>query len=146
MNVMRSSAGADVIAIGFQPGDMLLESIREAIRSEGVENGAVISGVGTLKTCQMHYVEDTEFPPTDRFFTIEKPLELLSVSGLIADGEPHLHVVVSCGEDEVYGGHLEDNSEVLYLAEVAIQVFNDLKLTRRVDEARRIKLLGPKRG
>jgi predicted DNA-binding protein with PD1-like motif len=144
MNVMCSDKATQVVAIGLQPGDMLLESVRKAAEERHIVNGAVISGVGTLKTCRMHYVQDTEFPPTDRFFTLEKPLELLSVSGLIADGEPHLHIVVSRGEDEVYAGHLEDNSEVLYLAEVAILVFNDIQMARHVDELRGIKLLGPK--
>jgi predicted DNA-binding protein with PD1-like motif len=120
---------------------MLLESFRDAIAERGIHNGAVVSGIGTLKTCRMHYVTHTEFPPADRIFTISRPLELLSVSGIIADGEPHLHIVVSCGENEVWGGHLEDGSEVLYLAEFAVMVFNDLRLRRRPDAARKIKLL-----
>jgi hypothetical protein len=73
-----------------------------------------------------------------------KPLELLSVNGIIADGEPHLHVVVSSGRDEVYAGHLEEKSEVAYLAEIAILKSNDLNLIRRLDEQRKIKLLGKK--
>ncbi|HUT25468.1 MAG TPA: PPC domain-containing DNA-binding protein [Sumerlaeia bacterium] len=144
MNVMKSAAPTRTVVIGLQPGEMLLESIRDAARAHGIENGAVASGIGTLKTCRMHYIEHTDFPPSDRFYTLEKPLELLSVSGVIADGEPHLHIVVSCGEGEVYAGHLEDGSEVLYLAEIVIQVFNDLKLTRRLDPERGIRLLGSK--
>ncbi|GAH95034.1 unnamed protein product, partial [marine sediment metagenome] len=61
----------------------------------------------------------------------------------IADGEPHLHVVVSYADEETYSGHLEDSSEVLYLAEIAILVFNDLKMARHLDEQSRIRLLGP---
>jgi predicted DNA-binding protein with PD1-like motif len=141
MEIMPYSGKTELVAIGFQPGELLLESIREAIQTQGIRNGAVVSGIGTLKTCQMHYVEHTGFPPRDHFFTLNKPLELLSVSGLIADGEPHLHIVVSCGEDEVYGGHLEPGSEVLYLAEIAILVFNDLPLERQLDTERKVKLL-----
>ena len=98
-------------------------------------------GIGTLKTCRMHYIEHTGFPPQNRFVTLNKPLELLSVSGLIADGEPHLHITVSCGQEEVYGGHLEEGSQVLYLAEVAILVFNECRMVRQADEERKIKLL-----
>ena len=133
-----------VVTVGIVPGEMLLESIRDAVRDHDIQNGAVVSGIGTLKTCQLHYIKDTAFPPTDIFHTLEKPLELLSVSGIIADGEPHLHVVVSCGEDEVFAGHLEPNSEVLYLAEIAIQKFNALRLTRNVEPERKVKLLGSK--
>jgi predicted DNA-binding protein with PD1-like motif len=89
----------------------------------------------------MHYIIHSRFPAEDKRFTLTKPLELLSVSGLIADGEPHLHITLSCGENEVYGGHLEEGSEVLYLAEIGILVFNELKMERKMDDQAKVKLL-----
>jgi predicted DNA-binding protein with PD1-like motif len=130
MKILPYSGPSTLITIGFAPGEMLLESIREAIKDQEIINGAVISGIGTLKTCHLHYVDHTGFPPKDIFYKLEKPLELLNVSGLIADGEPHLHIMVSCRDNETYGGHLENKSEVLYLAEIAILVFNDHHMTR----------------
>ena len=144
MNVISNTGATELIAIGIQPGEMLLETITEACRRKDIRNGAVVSGIGTLKTCHMHYIEHTDFPPKDCFFRLAKPLELLSVSGLIADGEPHLHIVVSCGWEEVYAGHLEPGSEVAYLAEIAILKCNDLAMVRHLDAERRIKLLAKK--
>jgi predicted DNA-binding protein with PD1-like motif len=144
MKSMRHAGAMEVVVLALGPGEMLLESIRQAIAKEGIRNAAVVSGVGTLKTCRMHYIRHTDFPPADEFFTLAKPLELLSVSGVIADGQPHLHVVVSHADREVYAGHLEDGSEVAYLAELAILVFNDLALARRPDPTRKVNLLGPK--
>ena len=51
---------------------------------------------------------------------------------------------VSCGKEEVYAGHLEDNCEVLSLAEIAVLKYNDLDLARQADSEYGIKLLGPK--
>ena len=144
MNVISSDASTELIAVGIQPGEMLLESIRQAVKDKDVQNGVVVSGVGTLKNLHMHYITHTDFPPTDEFVNIERPLELLSVSGIIADGEPHLHVVVSCKTEGVWAGHLEDNSEVAYLAEIAILKCNELNLARHLDGERKVKLLGPK--
>lgn len=144
MNVMSSDAPTELLAVGIQPGETLLESIQQAVRENDVQNGVVVSGVGTLKNLHMHYITHADFPPTDEFVNVERPLELLSVSGLIADGEPHLHVVVSCKTEGVWAGHLEDKSEVLYLAEVAILKCNDLTLARHLDGERKVKLLGPK--
>ena len=141
MNVMPYSGSIELVTIGFQPGEMLLESIQKAIDDYHIQNGAVISGIGTLKTCRMHYVTHTGFPPTDRIFTINKPLELLSINGLIADSKPHLHIIVSYGEEETYGGHLEEGCEVLYLTEIAIMVFNEHRMFRRLDDKRKISLL-----
>ena len=144
MNVMPYAGPMEMVVLGIQPGEMLLESIQRAIEQQNVRNGVVVSGIGTLKNFHMHYITHTDFPPADEFVNIEGPLELLSASGVIADGEPHLHVVVSCGRDEVYAGHLEPNSEVAYLAEIAILKCNDLAMARHLDEQRRLKLLGPK--
>lgn len=146
MKTMQHDGAIEVVIIALEPGELLLESIREAVRARGIANGAVVSGIGTLKTCRMHYIDHVGFPPTDTIFSLEKPLELLSISGLIADGEPHLHIVVSCGSNEVYAGHLEEASEVAYLAEIAVIAFNDLAMARYLDPQRRIRLLGPKEG
>lgn len=144
MTTLQHKGPMEIIAIGLEPGEMLLESIKEAIEKHDIQNGVVVSGIGTLKTCQLHHITHTNFPSTNEYYTIEEPLELVSVSGAIADGEPHLHVVVSYKDEKVYSGHLEDDSEVLYLAEIVILKFNDLKMARHLDEDRAVKLLGPK--
>lgn len=141
MKVQQYNGPTRLVTIGLGAGDLLLESIREAIEAQKIANGAVVSGIGTLKTCRLHYVDHTGFPPRDVFYRLEKPLELLSVSGLIADGDPHLHVAVSCRDEVAYGGHLEDESEVLYLAEIAILVFDDHRLRRVKDPKWGIPLL-----
>jgi uncharacterized protein len=146
VKTMQHSGATEVVIIALEPGELLLESIREAVRRCGIKSGAVVSGIGTLKTCRMHYIDHVAFPPADTIFSLEKPLELLSINGLIADGEPHLHIVVSCGSNEVYAGHLEEASEVAYLAEIAVLAFSDLAMARHLDPERRIRLLGPKEG
>ena len=144
MKTAQYAGPMELVTIGIRPGEMLLETIRQAIARHEIRTGVVVSGVGTLKTCRMHYVTHTRFPPTDEFYTLQEPLELLSVSGIIAEGEPHLHVVVSCKQEGVWGGHLEPGSEVLYLAEIAILKLTRLELTRTEDPEFKTKVLGPK--
>lgn len=134
----------DVIAVGIRPGEMLLESIEAAIQAHDIQNGVVVSGIATLKVAQMHHIVHDHFPPEDRFFAIEKPLEVSNISGIIADGTPHLHMTVGYRDEWSIAGHLEPGSEVLYLAEVVILKFNGLALERHRDEERRINLLGSK--
>jgi hypothetical protein len=144
MNIMAYQGAAEVIVVALGPDELLLESIIEAIKSHDIRNGVVVSGIGTLKTCRMHYIKHTDFPPEDAIFMLEEPLELLSVSGAIADGEPHLHGVVSYADEEARGGHIEPGCRVAYLAEIVIHKFNELRMERRRDPERKIKLLGPK--
>ncbi len=144
MNVMTYQGQVEIITIGLGPSEMLLESIEEAIKKHGIRNGVVVSGIGTLKTCRMHYIIHTDFPPEDAIFALEQPLELLSVSGIIADGEPHLHGVVSCADKEAQGGHIEHGCEVAYLVEIVIYRFDALEMKRHFDVERGIRLLGAK--
>jgi predicted DNA-binding protein with PD1-like motif len=92
----------------------------------------------------MHYILHTDFPPQDAIFTLEEPLELLSISGIIADGEPHLHGIVSRADEGAHGGHIEPGCEVAYLAEIMIHKYPDLHLERHPEPQSKIKLLGPK--
>lgn len=145
MNVMTCQGQIETIVVGLGPGDLLLECVDKVVREQDIQNGVVVSGIGTLKTCRMHYIKHTDFPPEDAIFMLEKPMELLSVSGVIADGEPHLHGVVSYADNEAQGGHIEPGCEVAYLAELVIHKFNGIAMTRHFDSDRKIKLLGLKK-
>lgn len=134
----------EVIVVGIAPGEMLLETIEAAIREHDVQNGAVVSGIGTLKITSMHHIQHERFPPENRYFTIEKPLEVSNISGIVADGKAHLHITVGYRDEWALAGHLEPGSEVLYLAEVVMLKFNGLQLDRHYDDVREISLLGPK--
>ncbi len=123
----------EVYRLILDPGDFLLESIQELIKRENIKDGAVLSGIGTLSECQMHWVTTTGFPSVQKKEIIRKPLELLSVQGIIADGKPHLHVSVSDTSHAV-GGHLEEGSKVLYLVEMVIVSYEGTPLTRRPNE------------
>ena len=46
-------------------------------------------------------------------------IEIVSISGVIASGQPHLHISLS-QHDQAFGGHLEPGSIVLTLAEIVI--------------------------
>jgi len=143
MRDLDYSGPTQLVVLSFDPGELLLEGIREGIRRYDIQNGIVISGIGTLKTCRMHYVNHTGFPPEDVFYQLDKPLELVSVSGIIANGEPHLHITVGCRQEGVWAGHLEDGSEVLYLAEIAILKCNGMRMVREKDPRWGIRLLKP---
>lgn len=134
----------EVIAVGIAPGELLLESVEKAVAEHEIINGAVVSGIGTLSYAHMHHIQHDRFPPEDRMFTIEKPLEVSSISGIIADGKPHLHMTVGYRDEWSVAGHVEPGCVVLYLAELVILKFNDLTLDRHYDAERKISLLGDK--
>jgi len=101
-------------------GDYLLENIENFVKSENISNAAVVSGIGTLDKCVMHMVMTTGLPPVNHFEKWDdKPLEIASIDGIIANGSPHLHMVIS-DHKHAYAGHLEHGCRILYLCEIVI--------------------------
>ncbi len=144
MKTMAYSGNIDVVVANLEPGEPLLESIREIIKKHGIRNGVLVSGVATLKRSHMHFIEGTDYPPDNTFYVVEKPLEVASISGIIAEGQPHLHMVIGHRDEKAWAGHVEDDCIVAYLAELCILKFNGLEMARHWDEERQLGSLGPK--
>ena len=61
-------------------------------------------------------------------------MEILSVNGIIAAGEPHLHMTLSSPEGGAFGGHLEKGCKVLYRAELTLAKFSGTPLARKPNQ------------
>ena len=115
--------GTKLHILRLDTGDDLLGCVNELIENEKIKNGAVISGIGTFDHCVMHMVMTTSFPVVEHFEKWDdKPLELSSVDGLIVDGKPHLHMVVSDYKN-AYSGNVEPGCRILYLGELLIMEY-----------------------
>lgn len=119
-----------VFVLRLDPGEYIVESLQDLIAREKIQNGVVVSGIGTFSDCILHMVTTTGLPPKEYFAEWkDKALELASIQGVIADAKPHLHAVISDRKKAV-AGHLEEKTKVLYLAELVILEFKGLDLTR----------------
>lgn len=122
------------IVLRLDQGDDVLDCVTRTIQENQVKDGYVASGIGTLDECVLHMVMTTGYPPVEFFARWhDKPLEVASISGIIADGFPHLHTVIS-DHEKAYAGHLEQGCRILYLGEVVIQEVLNQPLTRRINE------------
>jgi hypothetical protein len=134
MKSFNNGKFGNVHVLRLDKGDYLLESIEELIKEQKIKNAVVLSGIGTLDYCVLHMVMTTGFPPVEHFERWEdKPLELASIDGIIADGVPHLHTVVS-DHQYSYAGHLEPGCRVLYLAEIVIAEIDGFDFKRVKNE------------
>ncbi len=130
MESFAANSSGKVHVLRLDPGDPLLESIQRLIHEQGIKDAYVGSAIGTLDYCVMHVVMTTGYPPVEYFARWEdQPLELSSIDGIIADGVPHLHMVVS-DHERAYSGHLEEGCRVLYLAEIIIVELDQANLKR----------------
>lgn len=132
---METFPTEDGVVVRIDTGEQVLESIREACADHDVHTGAVITAIGTLRNLHVHYLHtsDLDEPERNTFLEFDGAWEVSGVQGMIADGEPHLHVTAYDGERTI-AGHLEDGNEVNALFEVYVKRIDELRLTRAPNE------------
>jgi predicted DNA-binding protein with PD1-like motif len=122
-----------VLIMNLKRGDLLLESIEKGLSEAGIKNAIITSAIGSLQKAVFHRVTGMEREPVDEFVTVEKPLELASLQGVVVDGQPHFHMVISDLET-TYTGHLEYGTTVLYLSEITLLELKGVNLHRVKNE------------
>lgn len=108
-----------MLYVRLDPDEDVLLSLRAAVREHGIRNGAFLGGVGSLKRYHFHVVETTNMPPGNVFVRGEGPFDILTVTGLVVDGEVHAHVAFS-NTEVAMGGHLEEGCVVLTFCVVGL--------------------------
>ena len=129
MEWFRGATCEEIIALRLDYDDDVLECVEAVAREADIKAGAVVSGIGTLKTARLHWITTTGFPSVDEFRDFEGPYEIASISGIIANHKPHLHTCISDLQN-TYAGHLEPGCKVMYLAELVIVKFGNMALDR----------------
>ncbi|HTS25008.1 MAG TPA: PPC domain-containing DNA-binding protein [Bryobacteraceae bacterium] len=113
---------------------LLLESIADVIHQKDIQDGEVLVTAGSVQECTFHYVSSTAMKPKNAYKTVKGPYEILNAGGIIAAGEPHIHITLSSLGKDTTGGHLEKGCRVLYLAEVTILKYSGPPLLRKVNQ------------
>jgi hypothetical protein len=124
----------EVYRVSLDRGALLLESIDEVIKAKGILDGQVIISSGSTQECTYHFVASTALKAQNEYRTVKGPSEILSGGGIIADGEPHIHIALSNPDKGVYGGHLEKGCRVLYLAEFTVFRYAGPPLIRKSNQ------------
>ena len=120
--------------VTFRRGDDIIEELRALFKKEGIESALITSGIGSLDVCKLHTITNTGLPPQERYFSLEGPIEVGSLQGSVAGGEPHIHVVVhDVAQDKIYVGHLEPGSRCCFRLELGLTVLDEVKTKRVVD-------------
>ena len=128
----------EILQFRAKENEDLLEVINKAVLENEIHSAIIISGIGALSkaVCRNLKWFPKEYPVRDKdriFYQIEKPLELLALSGWIArkpNGEPevHAHFTVSTVEGEKvqsFGGHLTTGTITGIKVVVALAILDE---------------------
>jgi predicted DNA-binding protein with PD1-like motif len=112
------------------PGEDVLESIKRFVQDADIRHAVVLGGYGTLAAYHLHWVAHNRIPTENLFRRGEDGIEILSMNGLVVDGEPHIHVALST-PDGAFGGHLEPGCFAYVLCEVFFAEVEGVPLSRQ---------------
>ncbi|MDQ4100326.1 MAG: DNA-binding protein [Chloroflexota bacterium] len=108
-----------ILLLRFNPGDDVLLALRQAVADNGIRNGAILAGIGSLTSYHFHVVSSTDLPPENAFVQGEGAYDILNINGYVFDGRVHAHITFSDTEIAM-GGHLEEGCRVLTFAIITI--------------------------
>jgi len=128
-----------VHAIRLKPGQEIKSSILKYCADHSLDAIFVITCVGSLSRVHLRYA----YPEGDVFHEntwsrgarVEKPMEILSMVGTIADKGASCHLHVSLGDDagRTIGGHLIGDAIVATTAEIVLGQCEALSFKREHD-------------
>jgi predicted DNA-binding protein with PD1-like motif len=116
------------MVVRLNNGEDILLSLREAVAQHGIKHALILGAMGSVTSYHVHVVENAAMPPSDVFLKDEKPLDILSLNGVVMDGRVHAHISLY-GVDFPVGGHLEEGCRVHTFCQVWLVTAPDADLT-----------------
>jgi predicted DNA-binding protein with PD1-like motif len=117
------------IAFRLMPGADLKQSLIDYCVKQNVDAACVVSCVGSLQCAKIRFAdrdEATEF---------QQKLEIVSLVGTASQHGCHLHISVSDGGGQVFGGHLMPGSLIYTTAEIVLGIIPNVVFKRELDES-----------
>lgn len=108
-----------LVLVRLNPGDDILLSLKEVVKTEGIKNALILEGAGSVTSHHYHVVASSVNPPKEIFVKAETPADIVDVNGMILESRVHAHITFS-NDKVAYGGHLEEGVRVLTFSTIAI--------------------------
>ena len=128
-----------VVALRLRPGTDVLLGLEEACKRAGINNGVILSAIGSLDGVQF-------CNPVEH---LTGPIELTSASGIICHDDAgntnlHVHISLSDRHGNAHGGHLVEGTKVLLTVDVILAEIEGLVMGRKFDQELEVPLFAPR--
>ncbi|HEY7510881.1 MAG TPA: PPC domain-containing DNA-binding protein [Vicinamibacteria bacterium] len=122
-----------MVMIRLRNGTDVLDGLNQGIAEQKVRNAVIVGGFGSVIRYHVHVVGTQDLPTRDVFTKVDRPQDVLNVSGYVIDGRLHPHMTLA-DEKVAAGGHVEPGTEVLTFLNVALAVLPDDASLARFDD------------
>ena len=126
-----------IVVIRLKYKANLLDGMNKIVKQQHIQNGVILSAVGSLRGYEIHTVSNRDMPSQDTFVkNPAQPADLVSMNGYVINGRIHAHMTIAT-PDRVIAGHVEEGNEVFTFAIITIGVMNGTNLDKIDDKTYR---------
>ncbi len=126
-----------IVVIRLKNKANLLDGMNAVIKQQHIENGVILSAIGSLRGYEVHAISNRNLPTQDTFIkNPTQPADLVGMNGYVINGRIHAHMTLAT-PDKVIAGHVEAGNEVYTYAIVTIGVMNGTNLDKIDDKTYR---------
>ena len=153
-DAMETAVGglSRVLAIRLKPGTDVLLGLEEACKANGINNGVILSAIGSLR--DPHFCDVVELPTKAGYgygetLHLTGPIELSNASGIICHDDEgntnlHVHMTLTDRHGNAHGGHLVEGTKVLLTVDVIIGEISGIVMGRKFDNELEVPLFAPR--
>ena len=153
-DTMETAVGglSRILAVRLKPGTDVLLGLEEACKANGINNGVILSAIGSLR--DPHFCDVVELPTKAGYgygetLHLTGPIELTSAAGIICHDDEgntnlHVHVGLSDRHGNAHGGHLVEGTKVLLTVDVIIGEISGVIMGRKFDNELEVPLFAPR--
>ena len=141
-----------VVALRLKPGTDVLLGLEEACKRSGINNGVILSAIGSLDS--PHFCDVVEVPTKAGYgygevLHLTGPIELTNASGIICHDDEgntnlHVHMTLTDRHGNAHGGHLVEGTKVLLTVDVSIGEISGVIMGRKFDNELEVPLFAPR--
>ena len=126
-----------IVVIRLKQRANLLEGMKKVVADEHIQDGVILSAIGSLRGYEVHAISNRDLPTQDTFVkNPTQPVDLVGMNGYVINGRIHAHMTLAT-PDKVIAGHIEEGNEVYTYAIVTIGVMNGTNLDKIDDKGYR---------
>jgi len=123
-----------IVILRFKFGTDLLAGLQRMVKEEKIRNAVILSGFGSVRNYQVHQVGNRDLPVKNILVKDPTaPADIISMSGVIAEGRVHPHITMA-NPEKAFGGHLEPGTNVFTFAVITLGVLDDNVDLSRVED------------
>jgi predicted DNA-binding protein with PD1-like motif len=115
------------VSLRLKPKEDLKATLDEFVKVHKIKAACIVTCVGSLDVAAIRFANQQ-----DATIVVGK-LEIVSLTGTLAESGSHLHISVSDSTGKTTGGHLKEGSLIYTTAEIVLGILPEVVFTRETD-------------